>query len=500
MNVLISWLGKTDIDHMQVDKFASIATLATKHNVIFDRITILANNWEEHWQRYEDWLNKQLAVIGRPANVEIIRQSLSSPTDYSAVAAIMQRHLAGLTQTPADIFINLTSGTPAMTAVSVLLGKGIYQCHLLQTAPDSSVEEVRIPFDFAATYAKVARSNIKTKVATGPKFSSAFSDLVAKSAVMQQTIFKAQKLATTDLPALLLGETGTGKEVLAKAIHAASARGDKPMKIINCGAIPDNLVDSILFGHVKGAFTGADKDHAGLFEQADGGTLFLDEVGELTSSVQVKLLRALQQGEITRVGDSKTRTVDVRILAATHRPISQMVSEGTFREDLYFRLAVGVIELPALRERPGDIPELLQQILAEINTNFARQPDFVSKTISNDAIKFAETYNWPGNIRALWNTLNRAVLWAECNEISAVHLQQAGPPAAFSITSEPKVPDLVAGFDVHQYIDGIKEKLVHAALDKANGNLSKAAKLLGLANHQTLSNWMDKLKLKPDTE
>lgn len=499
MKVLISWLGKTDIDNMQADKLASIATLATKHTVVFDQIIILANSWDEHWQRYEEWLNKRLAVLGRPTTVEITRQSLSSPTDYSAVAAVMQRNLSNLSQSQSQIYINLTSGTPTMAAVSVLLGKGIYQCELLQTGPDNTIEEVRIPFDFDATYAKVARTNIKAKVVAGPNFSGAFKDLVANSASMQQVIFKAQKLAYTDLPALLLGETGTGKEVLAKAIHAASARSEKPLKIVNCGAIPDNLVDSILFGHVKGAFTGADKDYAGLFEQADGGTLFLDEVGELTPSVQVKLLRALQQGEITRVGDNKTRTVDVRILAATHRPIIQMVAEGTFREDLYFRLAVGVIELPALRERREDIPELIQQILAEINKTFARQPGFERKIISKEAIKFAESYEWPGNIRAMWNTLNRAVLWAEHEEITPEQLTKVCLPVAFSASAKSQVPDLVAGFDVHQYIDGIKEKLVYAALDKSNGNLSKAAKMLGLANHQTLSNWMEKLKIKSDS-
>lgn len=499
MKILISWLGKTDIENMQSDKLASIATLATKHTVVFDQIIILANTWDEQWQRYEEWLNKRLAILGRPATAEIVSQSLSSPTDYSAVSAIMQRNLSTLSRSNSQIYINLTSGTPTMAAVSVLLGKGIYQCQLLQTGPDNSIEEVRIPFDFDATYAKVARTNIKAKVVAGPSFNGAFKDLVANSAPMQQVIFKAQKLAATDLPALLLGETGTGKEVLAKAIHAASARHDKPMKIINCGAIADNLVDSILFGHVKGAFTGADKDHAGLFEQADGGTLFLDEVGELTPQVQVKLLRALQQGEITRVGDSKTRTVDVRILAATHRPITQMVGEGTFREDLYYRLAVGIIELPALRDRAADIPELLQQILAEINTTFARQVGFKSKTISMDAIKFAENNPWPGNIRALWNTLNRAVLWAEDDEITAEHLQQAGVSAELITTAEPKVPELVAGFDVHQYIDGIKEKLVYAALTKSNGNLSKAAKILGLANHQTLSNWIKKFDIDVET-
>lgn len=493
MNILISWLGRTDVELMQQDKLAAIATMATRYSVVFDHILILATSWEETWDSYQKWLNKKLAIIQRPTVAEIRRQHLNSPTDYQGIAAIMQRNLHQLAKPQKQLFINLTSGTPAMTAVSVLLGKGIYQCHFLQSAPDGSVEQVQIPFDFDATYASVTRQSIKAKVVAGPDFGEAFQHITTESEIMQQVVNKAQKLAVTDLPALLLGETGTGKEVLAKAIHAASARANKPIKIVNCGAIPENLVDSILFGHVKGAFTGADKEHAGLFEQADGGTLFLDEVGELTPAVQVKLLRALQQGEITRVGDSKTLNIDVRVVAATHRSLMQMVVAGTFREDLYFRLAVGVIELPALRQRQEDIPALISQIMSEINGTFARQPGYKSKKISDDAINFAKSFGWPGNIRALWNTLNRAVLWAESDIITSEQLQQACFQMEVPSTNETKLPELVAGFDIQQYIDGIKESLVKAALTKSDDNLSKAAKLLGLANHQTLSNWIKKL-------
>lgn len=496
MRVLISWLGKTDVDNMLQDKLASIATLATRHSHAFDDIIILANSWQEHWQQYESWLNKRLAVLARPSVAKIINQSLSSPTHYQAVANVMQRNLEPLAKAGNEIFINLTSGTPTMTAVSVLLGKGIYGCHFLQTAPDNSIEEVTIPFDFAATYARVARHNISARVISGPAFAGAFNTLTAKSAPMQAVIKQASKLAVTELPALILGETGTGKEVLATAIHAASNRSNKPLKTINCGALPENLVDSILFGHVKGAFTGADKDHAGLFEQANGGTLFLDEVGELTPAVQVKLLRALQQGEITRVGGSKTIRVDVRIIAATHRPLSRMMAEGVFREDLFYRLAVGVIEMPPLRDRREDIPLLVEQILAEINATFAKLPDYSSKKISSSAIKFIESQSWPGNIRALWNCLNRAVLWAEGDEITDHDIQQATIAVEKTDSSAPGVPNLVAGFDVQQYIDAIKEKYVLAALEKSGGNLSKAAKLLGLANHQTLSNWIKKLGIE----
>lgn len=498
MNILLSWLGKTDIDNMQQDQLAAIATLATIHAQPFDKVLILANAWDEHWDSYEKWLKKRLAVLARPTDVEVRSQSLTSPIDYVAIAAVMQRNLQALSHNDNQVYINLTSGTPAMTAMSVLIGQGMYQCHFLQAAPDNSVVDVRIPLDFAATYKKAVSTAVRNKVVAGPTLSSEFGHMVALSDRMKKVLYKALKLATTDLPALILGETGTGKEVLATAIHAASNRSNKPLKTINCGALPENLVDSILFGHVKGAFTSADKDHAGLFEQADGGTLFLDEVGELAPAVQVKLLRALQQGEITRVGGNKTIQVDVRIIAATHRPLTAMMANGVFREDLFYRLAVGVIEMPPLRARREDIPQLVEQILAEINKTFAKSPDYNSKKISGSAIKFIENHAWPGNIRALWNSLNRSVLWAESDEITVQDLQQVMLSVEQSGTSEQNVPNLVAGFDVQQYIDAIKEKYVLAALEKSGGNLSKAAKLLGLANHQTLSNWIKKLGIEAE--
>ncbi|MBU2115152.1 MAG: sigma 54-interacting transcriptional regulator [Gammaproteobacteria bacterium] len=493
MKILISWLGKTDIDNMQADQLAAIATLATKHTAPFDKVLILANAWEEHWHDYEKWLNKRLAVIARPAEVEVRQQSLSSPIDYVAIASVMQRNLQALCQGNNQVYINLTSGTPAMTAMSVLIGQGMYQCHLLQAAPDNNVVEVKIPLDFAATYTKAVSTSVRNKVIAGPGLSAEFSRIAAESDAMKAALHKAAKLAATDLPALILGETGTGKELLATAIHAAGNRSAKPLKTINCGALPENLVDSILFGHVKGAFTGADKEHAGLFEQADGGTLFLDEVGELTPAVQVKLLRALQQGEVTRVGDSKTRQVDVRVIAATYRQLTTMVAAGTFREDLFYRIAVGVIELPPLRQRVADIPGLVKQIMAEINAVFSKQPDYKSKKISSSAIKFIEMQPWPGNIRALWNALNRAVLWADNTELTVTDIQNALVEAVKRDENSPVVPEFVAGFDVQQYIDSIKENIVRSALDKTVGNKSKAAKLLGLANHQTLANWMKHL-------
>ncbi|WP_417884381.1 sigma-54 interaction domain-containing protein [Vibrio rumoiensis] len=493
MATLLSWLGRTDLDRAKDDRLASIATIALKGSVL-DEVIILASTWEDEWHDYRDWLKKKLTLAGRSkTSIVIQRVRLLSPIDYSSITKVMHKQLDAVCANSDKVYLNLTSGTPAMAAVSVLLGKGIVKCQLVQTSPQGEIIEVDIPIDFAAEYKKSSSSAISQLASQNPALNSAFNAITAKSELMHDVIRKAQKLAYSDLPALILGESGVGKEVMATAIHKASQRSDKPFRAVNCGALPENLVDSILFGHVKGAFTGAHKDHAGLFEQADGGTLFLDEVGELPLNIQVKLLRALQQKEITRVGDVDTNSVDVRIIAATHQDLFSMTADGSFREDLFYRLAVGVIEVPPLRKRKEDIPELINTFMLEINRQAENHPLFGCKEISEHAIKFAASYSWPGNIRELWNTLHRAVLWSEDDCISVDELKS-------SILSSDKEIVSQKGFsipgDITQHIDNIKKNYVIQALEMASHNKSKAAELLGLNSHQTLNNWIKTLLIE----
>lgn len=493
MATLLSWLGKKDLDHMKLDKAASISTIALKGQIL-DSIVILASTWEEDWLDYKEWLEKKLACTGRSkTSVTIQRVRLVSPIDYSSITKVMHKQLGSVASEADQVFLNLTSGTPAMTAVSVLLSKGIAKCQLLQTSPLGEIIEVDVPIDFAAEYKKASTSAVQSLAENSPRLHAAFESITAKSEVMQLLVKKAQRLAISDLPALVLGESGSGKEVMATAIHNASSRSEKPFRAVNCGALPESLVDSILFGHVKGAFTGAENTHTGLFEQADGGTLFLDEVGELPLSVQVKLLRALQQKEITRVGDVKSRTIDVRIIAATHQDLFQMTAKGEFREDLFYRLAVGVIEMPPLRQRAEDIPELIDTLISEINQQAEKHPMFDRKKISKDAKKFAESYPWPGNIRELWNTLNRAVLWSETNTITAQDIQSSVLSSGERSLSDDSF--LIPG-DIQKHVDKIKKDAVKSALEYSGGNKSKAAKVLGLNSHQNLSSWMKKLGLE----
>src|SRR5712672_540795 len=241
-----------------------------------------------------------------------------------------------------------------------------------------------------------------------------FADIITRSETMAGVLRTAQKAASSGIPVLIEGESGVGKELFARAIHGSSERKAKPFIAVNCGAIPDNLVESILFGHEKGAFTGATEKHLGKFVEASGGTLFLDEVGELPMAAQVKLLRAIQEGEVEPVGGRKTVKVDVRIISATNRNLIDDVKSGRFREDLFYRLHVFPIAVPPLRERAEDIPDLVRHFLARIAAEEGKRV----RAISGEALALLGRHRWPGNVRQLENAVFRAVVLAEGDTIS----------------------------------------------------------------------------------
>jgi DNA-binding NtrC family response regulator len=247
-----------------------------------------------------------------------------------------------------------------------------------------------------------------------------FTDVITRSATMKNVLRAAGKAATSSIAALIEGESGVGKELIARAIHGSGERRARPFVAVNCGALPENLVESILFGHEKGAFTGATEKHSGKFVEADGGTLFLDEVGELPLAAQVKLLRALQQSEIEPVGGKKPVKVDVRIVSATNRDLIADVKAGRFREDLFYRLHVFPITVPPLRKRPEDVPELARHFLAR----FAAEEGKRVTAIDADAMTLLAAYPWPGNVRQLENTLFRAVVLAESETLGVNEFPQ----------------------------------------------------------------------------
>src|SRR5207253_8700849 len=263
-----------------------------------------------------------------------------------------------------------------------------------------------------------------------------FDDLIAGSPEMRQVFRLGARAAQSDIPVLIEGESGAGKELIARAIQGTSARSGKPFVTVNCGAIPENLVESILFGHEKGSFTGATDKHLGKFQEANGGTLFLDEVGELPLDIQVKLLRALQESEIDPIGAKRSLKVDVRIVSATNRDLSQAVADGRFREDLYYRLNVFPIEAPSLRERKEDIPSLVDTFVRRFNVE-------EGKTVvgaAPETMAFLMGYDWPGNVRQLENAVYRAIVLADApylqpHDFPSISGVAAPPPEALSAST-----------------------------------------------------------------
>ncbi len=314
-------------------------------------------------------------------------------------------------------------------------------------------------------------------------------DLIGFSEPMQKLKKLILKVAASDETVLVRGESGTGKELVARALHRHSPRVAEVFHVVNCAAINENLLESELFGHEKGAFTGAVAEKKGLFEVADRGTLFLDEIGELNVTLQAKLLRALQEGEVQRVGSTKIIRVDVRVVAATNRPLEEMVKEKTFREDLYYRLNVIPIHLPPLRDRRDDIPLLVERFLvrqARGATHYAVTPE---------ALRVLQAYDWPGNVRQLESAIKRAVLMCEGDTIDVHHLPEEILRATGDLEAAPaqSAPFSLPSEGVS--VEEVERSLILQAMERTDWNITRAAKLLGMT-FRTLQYRLDKFGLR----
>ena len=332
-----------------------------------------------------------------------------------------------------------------------------------------------------------------------PPESPEFAAIIHRSEIMQGVILKARMAAIRSIPVLIEGESGTGKELMARAIHDASPRRAKPFIAINCGAIPSELVESEFFGHEKGAFTGAVAAKAGYFEAADRGTVFLDEIGELPKAMQVKLLRTLQEGEVRRLGATGIRKIDVRIIAATNRSLIAEVAVGSFREDLFYRLAVAVIRLPPVSERAGDISLLIDSLLERINEQSKNEPGYKHKKISVGARNILLRHHWPGNIREMQNTLTRAAIWSDGETINEEDARDAllfAPTVGNKEEGDILTQPVNQGIKLPAIMESVATHYLKAALSETHGNKTKAAELLGLASYQTLANWMKKYDIE----
>jgi two-component system NtrC family response regulator len=303
-----------------------------------------------------------------------------------------------------------------------------------------------------------------------------FEHVVGRSSALLDALDAASRVAGTDATVLMLGETGTGKELIARAIHLASPRRDRPFVVINCGAIPADLLESELFGYVKGAFTGAVNHKKGKVEMAEGGTVFLDEIGEMPLNLQVRLLRLLQQREIEKVGATRAIQVDVRIIAATHRNLETLVAEGKFREDLYYRLAVIPITVPPVRERTGDVPELVHHFFEHSKIKYGR-PDL---HLSPSVMAHLLIYRWPCNVRELSNVMERLVLLSRSDEVTVADL-----PVKFRQGMPDKEPDTQQG-ETGIALEAVERGMILQALRRCDWNKSEAARQLGISRKTLL--------------
>jgi DNA-binding NtrC family response regulator len=325
--------------------------------------------------------------------------------------------------------------------------------------------------------------------ATSPRFgeSQSRAALVGECVAIRAIIDTIERIAHANATVLITGESGTGKEIVARLLHGSSPRAREALIAVNCGAIPENLIESELFGHAKGAFTGATEARPGRFLQAHGGTLFLDEIGELPLALQVKLLRVLQEREVTPVGDSRVRPVDVRIVAATNQDLEAMVKAGKFRADLFYRLEVVPLRLPALRERREDIPLLARYFLESMNRRFEREV-----ALGDDALAVMTSYGWPGNVREMENLLERLVLLARGGMIHVddlpARLREASAETAAVAVAAKRLQD--GSIDFEGAVAAFETSLIEQALRQARGNKTRAAEILGLSR----TTFVDKLK------
>jgi DNA-binding NtrC family response regulator len=497
---LLSWIGKTDLGASRGEPKAGLGPIGQAVETRdFKEIVLLTDLPEKDVQAYLAWLRKRT-----PAKVSVRRVKLTSPTNLSEIYPAAREALEDLTSSGKNggqVTVHISPGTPAMAAVWILLAKSRFHAELIESSQEAGVCTVDVPFDIAADFVPdLLRGPDETlgRLSEGaPPDAPQFGDILYRSTAMKRVVARARIVASRTIPILIEGESGTGKELLARAIHQSGPRRDREMVVVNCGAIPSELIESELFGHKKGAFTGAIVNRAGYFEAANKSTLLLDEIGELPVAAQAKLLRILQEGEVTRIGETECRHVDVRVIAATNRVLANEVAAGHFREDLFHRLAVAVLKLPPLRERQGDVGLLLDKLLEQVNAESRTEPGYKDKKLSAGARNVLLHHAWPGNVRELLNTLRRAAVWSIGLNITEEEARDAIITGSRSPGARPNPLDqsVEQGVDITAIVDMVYRDYISRALEVAGGSKTKAAELLGLANYQTLSNWIKKYNI-----
>ena len=500
MEILICWIGNTDLRAPNKFDTKDLGPVARAlEEMSFDKVVLIDSDHypSDTIETYIAWLHSRTR-----ASIECFKEPLSGPTEFTEIHQAIVRVVSHVREDhpQASLSFHLSPGTPAMCSMWILLAKTRFPARLIESSWEQGARVAIVPFEISAEFIpnllQRPDEELKRLSDESPPHDPAFEDILHRSAAMQQVLARARRVAPRSIPVLIEGESGTGKELLARALHRAGPRKKQAFVSVNCGAIPTSLIEPTLFGYDEGAFTGATADKPGLFEAADGGTLFLDEVGELSPAVQVALLRTLQEGEVLRVGSTKPRKINVRVIAATNRSLIEEVSEGRFREDLFYRLAVAILHLPPLRERAGDLSLLLDRLMERINKESQSEPGYQHKTLSIGARNVFLQHEWPGNVRELLNTLRRTAVWSS----EATITEEDAVDALLQRTkrTEDAVLNrrLGEGFKLQDLLDQVTRHYLERAWAESQHTKSKSAKLLGFSNYQTLSNWMDKYNVK----
>ncbi|MCK9276353.1 MAG: RNA repair transcriptional activator RtcR family protein [Syntrophales bacterium] len=486
MDILLSFTGYHDPYSLGLigDDEQPGPILSLVANKPFDTVVLFSTpNMEANTGATKEVLND----LYQHMHVTIKHFAISDPTNYYEILKLLRRNASKIIEEnpSANYYISVASGTPQMHACWLLLvASGEIPAQVIHVRPARYVTRDRpiiSEIDLTSKnfpsvqFTNIAHEPIASLESVDASITNALRKIgiVGDHPVMKQNLEIAAALADSRVPILIFGETGTGKELFARFIHSLSKRPFERFIPVNCAAMPKDLVESMLFGHKKGSFTGAVTDQIGKFSEADGGTLFLDELGELPLSSQAKLLRILEDGILEPIGSSNKHKVDVRIIAATNQNIRKSIEGGKFREDLYYRLSVGEIQIPSLKKRKTDIPQIALHMLDRINRSLK-----TPKRLSPGALLRLQSHSWPGNVRDLENVLERSLRLTNKKILDADDLLILEPVKYTDPFAALPEPD--DNFSLEEYITGVRKQLMLKALKKANGNKSEAARLLGI--------------------
>lgn len=495
-NYYISWVGDHDVRSTSGDLDSGLGPVFTFFESLYaqkiEKCLLLHNKGYQD-ELFGDFVENFKEKVDKP--VTVYDQHLDNPTVYQEIYEAV-RKIMGQYEDDVHWHIQTNSGTPQMAAIWMLIATTsleqeitLYHGNYNRNTGKSTIREVSVPFEITMSFLPDLKKRYEAKVFPDWNDIPQYLNIIHESTTMKKLIQLIWRISTFDVPVLIQGETGTGKELVARAIHATSARKGKEIRVFNCAAFNESTVEATLFGWSSGAWTGSKGEGKGIFKEADRGILFLDEIGDLSLEVQSKLLRVLEYGEIQRVGDGKIEKVDVRVITATHKNLLEMVKKGTFREDLYYRLSVAVLSIPPLRDRREDIFPLAKHFLEEINKKFKKNNaiDYQKKQLSNAAKKLLFQAYWSGNVRELYHTLQRAAIWEESDLIDYDVLRSVMVEEV-----ESEINQFTFPINIKEKLDTIESGYVKAALKKSRGNLSKASQLLGYKSYQILNKRLEK--------